>query len=188
MKLKTTLFFLLLTSKVLAQFDIAIDFDNDSIVDKATMINIESGYKLTFSLSSQNNKNHTTETITLGGQKNTLSVSKNILILSSQFMRGENKFKFRYDSALKEVRLIGYDTKNYGNATNDGSGNSSYNLNIGVYEASWNRFDKKLKKLVPYPKIRKKLPMKTYLLQDFNDKMIEELDKVSYDLLPSALK
>lgn len=99
-------------------------------------------------------------------------------------MRGENYFKFRYDRKLKKIVLIGYDNTQYGNAANDGSGNSSYNLITGAYEANWSYIDEQTQELIPYPKITKKLPVKIYTLKEFCDKTIEALNKIEYKLLP----
>ena len=86
------------------------------------------------------------------------------------------------------MKLIGYDNVQYGSATNDGSGNSSYNLATGNYEATWNYYDKKKKTLIALPKFKRKLPLKTYLLKDFNDKLIEKLNDIDYQNLPKQLK
>jgi hypothetical protein len=55
---------------------------------------------------------------------------------------------------------------------------SSYNLLTGAFEANWNHWNDKKKELISDPKISKKMPIKTYLLKDFSDSMIEALEKV----------
>jgi hypothetical protein len=176
-----------LSTTLFGQSEIQIDFETDGIMDNATIKKTEEGYFLQYTLSSDG-KRHTTPTITMGGDENSLSVKKNVLTISSQFMRGENYFKFRYDSKLKKIILIGYDNTQYGNATQDGSGSSSYNLLTGNYVANWNSFDEKKNKLIALPPISKKLPIKTYPLDKFSDDAISELDNVGYQLLPAKLK
>ena len=188
MKYKITLLFLSLCLSIFAQQSLKADLDGDNITDKVNIANTEASFSIEYSLSSQQNKTFTTVLISNGGQKNSLKISKNILSLDCQFMRGENHFKFKYDTTLKQMKLIGYDNVQYGSATNDGSGNSSYNLAMGNYEATWNYYDKKKKKLIALPKIKRKLPFKTYLLKAFSDKLIEKLNDIDYQNLPKQLK
>jgi hypothetical protein len=104
--------------------------------------------------------------------------SKNVVVLAINYMRASYTYKFRYDPKLKQIKVIGYDNEQFGNAVNDGSGMSSYNLLTGAFEANWNHWNDKKKQLIADPKISKKLPIKTYLLKDFSDSMIEALEKV----------
>ena len=179
---------LLSCTSILAQQSLKADLDGDNIIDKVNIANTETSFSIEYSLSSQQNKTFTTVLISNGGDKNSLGFNKNILSLDCQFMRGENHFKFKYDNTLKQMKLIGYDNVQYGSATNDGSGNSSYNLATGNYEATWNYYDKKKKKLITLPKFKHKLPLKAYLLKDFNDKIIEKLNDIDYQNLPKQLK
>jgi hypothetical protein len=176
-----------LSTALFGQSQVQIDFESDGKMDNATLKKTEEGYFLQYTLSSDGKK-HTTPTITMGGDENSLSVKKNVLTISSQFMRGENYFKFRYDNKLKKIILIGYDNTQYGNATNDGSGSSSYNLLTGNYVANWNSFGEKKNDLIALPPISKKLPIKIYPLDNFSDDTISELDAVGYKLLPAKLK
>ncbi len=178
---------LLSTTWTFAQTSIAYDFDNDKKMDKMILTEKDQGYVITYTLSTQK-KSFTTKPVTIPGQSNTINMSKNVIVVFSQFMRGENTFKFRYDDKLKQIKLIGFDNKQYGNATNDGSGLSSYNLSTGQYEANWNHFDDKKNELVPVPKLSYKYPIKNYTLNNFGDDMIDKLYNVGYELLPSYLK
>ena len=142
----------ILSTTLFGQNQIQIDFENDGKMDNANLKKTEEGYFIQYTLSTDGKK-HTTKIITMGGQENKLTVKKNVLIINSQFMRGENYFKFRYDKKQKKIILIGYDNNQYGNASNDGSGSSSYNLITGNYEANWYSFDenKNESSIVAYP-------------------------------------
>ena len=181
-------FIIILNSTAFSQLDLKLDFENDNILDFVKITNSENGYNFSYSLSSQNNKQFITEKLTLGGEETTLSNKGNILIIHVQFMRGENILKYRFSTTLKQVQLIGFNNIQYGNATQDGSGTSSYNLLTGIYEANWNKFDYKKNRLISIPKIKSKLPAKTYLLNKLNDKMLEELEDVGYNLMPKNLR
>ena len=159
-----------------SQQSVSLDLDNDGIIDKVNLINIEQGFKISYNLSSQKDKNFVTETVTIGGQMQTLIASKNILTLKMQYNRAENFYKFRYDTKLLRVVMIGFDTKSYGNATNDGSGTSSLNLLTGTYEGKWKKFDTKTKKLNKKPTVFKKFTVKIYFLDDLSDSYLTTLD------------
>ena len=179
---------LLFSFSIRAQNSVKIDLDNDGIIDVVSLITSDEGYHIEFLVSSQGTKVQKTEIITYGGQENTLTVDKNVVIINSQFMRAENYFKFRFDKKLKEVILIGFDTVQYGMATNNGSGKSSYNLLTGKYKASWNHFNESKNKLEPLPEISKKTRIILFRLSDFSDKMIDALDQIGYDFLPKILQ
>lgn len=178
---------LFFSSSIVAQTSISYDFDNDKKLDKMILTEKDQGYIITYTLTTQK-KTFTSKPITIAGQSNSIKMSKNVIVLSSQFMRGENTFKFRYDEKLKQIKLIGFDNNQYGGATNDGSGLSSYNLITGQYEANWNHFDEKKNELVPVPKLSKKYPIKNYTLNNFSDDVIDKLYNVGYELLPAYLK
>jgi hypothetical protein len=91
-------------------------------------------------------------------------------------------------SKLKQLKIIGFDNTQYGNATNDGSGTSSYNLSTGQYIANWNHFDERKNTLVAVPKISKKYPLKNYKVNQLKDEVISQLQDVGYELLPSYMK
>lgn len=67
---------------------------------------------------------------------NSFEYSNNILTFSSSHGTGRyhTKFKFKYYSNLSNMKLIGYDEENFGNAMNDGAYKKSVNLNTGEYE------------------------------------------------------
>jgi hypothetical protein len=186
-KISSLLLFLSLSTSSYAQKSVSFDFDNDGKIDKMIIDQKDQEYSITYTLSTQK-KTFKTPMITLGGQENSVSMAKNVIVFHSQYMRGENTYRFRYDDKLKQLKIIGFDNTQYGNATNDGSGTSSYNLSTGQYIANWNHFDEKKNKLVAVPKISKKYPLKNYTVNQLNDDVISQLQDVGYELLPSYMK
>jgi len=168
--------------------EVVIDFEGDGITDKAFLKSTEEFISIHYTLSTQKNKQFSSQKISYKGDQAFISTSKNVLKIDVQFMRGESHYKFRFDKISGQVILIGYDNVQYGNATNDGSGSSSFNLINGNYEATWHHFDIKKEKLIELPKISKKLPTKKYPLLGFSDKIIDELMDIDYQLTPSILK
>ncbi len=188
--LLTCIFFSTLT---FAQTTVLIDFDNDGIMDKANLITTNNGYRdgsyrIEFTVSSHGGQTQSTQLITFTGMEVNLTVAKNVLVIHPQFMREENIFKFRYDSKLKKIILIGYENTQYGNLSHNGSGGSSFNLITGAYEATWSCFDEKKEDLIEFPKISKKLPIKIYTLNQFSDKTIDIMYEIDYKLTPEKCK
>ncbi len=174
--------------KISAQSTATFDFDNDGHIDSLTAIRSDTGCIITCYLSSLKNKAISSDIITTIGDITTVTIENKTAIIKNQFMRAESYFRFRYAANLKQLILIGYDTENYGGATHDGSGHSSYNLLTGLYKANWNRINEKKMKLVAMPAIVKKFPVKIYSLQNFSDKVIEGLDEKGYKLLPKSMQ
>lgn len=155
---------------------VSFDFDGDK---KADVFQIKSGH-LSYTLSSQKGKETQSQGVSYS-DRTWLELSKNVVVYQCAFNRGQNTFKFRYDPKLKQFKLIGYDNEQFGNAANDGSGRSSYNLLTGDYVANWNYFDNEKEVLVARPEVRKKLPLKTYLLKDFGEAMIDQLYEIDME-------
>ncbi len=95
---------------------------------------------------------------------------KGTLRAASKGMRGFSYWTFRWDAAAKDFRLIGYDTENFGNAMNDGSGTSSLNLLTGDFVAAFNSADVKSGELRALPKVRRKVVVSRRIyLQKFDE-------------------
>jgi hypothetical protein len=188
MKIKLIFLCLITASKIFAQSSVTFDFDNDGYLDSLTAIRTDTGCVITSYLSSLNNKAISSDIITNIGDITTVTLENKVIVIRNQFMRAESIFRFRYAANLKQLILIGYDTENYGGASHDGSGHSSYNLLTGLYKANWNRINYKKMELVAVPAIVKKFPVKIYTLQNFSDKVIEELDEKGYKLLPKSMQ
>ena len=185
MKLNFITIFLLLTYSLPAQQSITVDLDGDNLTEKVSLINIETGFKVTYTLTTQPGQAFTTQTITTSGNKNNLTTKANTVVLKSQYPRAENVFTYQYDATLKQVKLIGYTNIQYGNAAQNGAGKLNYNLLNGAYTSSFKIIQNNKSKLV---NVNKKLPLKTYLLQDLSDEQIANLDASLHKLLPKSLQ
>ncbi|TCD10506.1 hypothetical protein EZ449_09165 [Pedobacter frigidisoli] len=99
--------------------------------------------------------------------------TKNGFSFKNNWMRAGYDNQFRYNKTLKKVQLIGMSRYEFGNAANDGSGNSSVNLLTGDYLGDWNYFDhlanKEQGELVKIPTIKTKMPFKQIFLEDFSE-------------------
>ena len=89
------------------------------------------------------------------------------------WMRSGFKSQFRYNSKTKKIQLIGMSKYSLGNASLDGSGESSVNLLTGDYIGNWNYFDPLANnengELVEIPTIRTKMKFKIINLENFSD-------------------
>lgn len=107
-----------------------------------------------------------------------ISETKNGFELNNNWMRSGYSAQFRFEKQGKRIRLIGMDRYEFGNAANDGSGESSVNLLTGDYIGDWNYFDHLANnengELIKIPTIKTKMPFRKIYLQDFND-------EISYD-------
>ncbi|RZL32185.1 MULTISPECIES: hypothetical protein [Pedobacter] len=99
--------------------------------------------------------------------------TKNGFEYHSDWMRAGYSNQFRYNKTLKRIQLIGMSRYEFGNAANDGSGESSVNLLTGDYIGNWNYFDhlanNEKGKLVIIPTIKTKMIYKSIFLEDFSD-------------------
>jgi len=101
-----------------------------------------------------------------------IGATKNGFECRINWMRAGYANQFRYNKALKKVQLIGMSRYEFGNAANDGSGESSVNLLTGDYIGDWNYFDDLANKgngeLIKIPQIKTKLLFKQTFLEDFS--------------------
>jgi hypothetical protein len=98
-----------------------------------------------------------------------IAKTKNGFEFFNSWMRAGYKNQFRYNSKTKKIQLIGMSRYEFGNAVQDGSGESSVNLLTGDYIGNWNYFDIATDRLVKIPTIRKKMKFKPIILEDFSD-------------------
>lgn len=163
---------------------ITADLDGDGKQDKFWL----NKDKLQYQLSTQKNITKSSKPLDIEGLNNSLKVSKNVVAVSMWAMRSGTEYKFRYDKVRGDFRVIGYDSENFGPATNDGSGKSSYNLLTGDYVANWHHFDMKQEKLIALPTITKKSPAKKYYLATFDEKTMNEISSIDDKFRPAVLK
>lgn len=104
-----------------------------------------------------------------------ISETKNGFELNNNWMRSGYSAQFRFEKQAKRIRLIGMDRYEFGNAANDGSGESSVNLLTGDYIGDWNYFDHLASnengELIKIPTIKTKMLFRKVYLQDFNDEI-----------------
>lgn len=88
-------------------------------------------------------------------------------------MRAGYAGQFRYDAKSGKIQLIGMSRYEFGNAANDGSGESSVNLLTGNYIGNWNYYDHTQEKLVKIPSIKTKMTFSKTYLEAFNEGILE---------------
>lgn len=93
-----------------------------------------------------------------------IRATKNGFSISTNFMRWGYGASFRYNKQAKKMQLIGMSKYDFGNAANDGSGESSVNLLTNKYEGRWKYYDDRANRLVVMPVILKDMVLpKTFL-------------------------
>jgi hypothetical protein len=82
----------------------------------------------------------------------------------NNWMRAGYKNQFRFDVKTKKIQLTGMSRYEFGNAANDGSGESGVNLLTNNYIGNWNYYNEEKKALINLPAIKTKMIFaKTYL-------------------------
>lgn len=145
--------------------DIDYDGKNDSIfieVNKSAIV---------CKLSTLNYESVTSKPIEILNEQSGIIKTKNGFAFFNDWMRAGYKNYFRYNSKTKKIQLIGMSRFEFGNAVQDGSGESSVNLLTGDYIGNWNYFDIKKDKLIKIPTIRTKIKFRPINLEDFNDEI-----------------
>lgn len=88
-------------------------------------------------------------------------------------MRAGYAGQFRYDAKSGKIQLIGMSRYEFGNAANDGSGESSVNLLTGDYIGNWNYYDMDQEKLVKMSPIKTKMTFAKTYLEAFNEGILQ---------------
>lgn len=157
--------FLLFLSQVFSQ--VSKDLDKDGILDSVTFDTLS--YRIVCKLSSQKFQPMYSREIQEDAGNFGVRETKNGFECHMDFMRAGWAGQFRYDVKSAKIQLIGMSRYEFGNAANDGSGNSSVNLLTDDYTGSWYVFDYKKDKLVALPVIRTKMEFPKVFLEDFSD-------------------
>ncbi|RZM21433.1 MAG: hypothetical protein EOO88_33340 [Pedobacter sp.] len=128
-------------------------------------------------LSSARFKKFTSKGIASTDEFTSVSATKNGFELQNNWMRAGNANQFRYNKTLKRIQLIGMSRYEFGNASNDGSGESSVNLLTGDYIGNWNYYDhladNEQGELIKMPSIKTKMFFKITFLEDFDEATCE---------------
>lgn len=144
-----------------------IDYDGkyDSIfieINKSTIVCL---------LSTLNYKPVSSKPIEILNEQSGIIKTKNGFAFFNDWMRAGYKNYFRYNSKTKKIQLIGMSRYEFGNAAQDGSGESSVNLLTGDYIGNWKYYDIEKDNLIKIPTIRTKIKVKPINLEDFNDEI-----------------
>jgi len=109
-----------------------------------------------------------------------LKKTRNGFEFRNNWMRAGYACQFRFDAKMRRMQLIGMNRYEFGNAANDGSGESSVNLLTGDYIGNWNYYDEQHDTLIKMKPIKLKMPLpKTYLDQFSEDSYYQYADQCS---------
>ncbi len=150
------------------------DLDGDGINDKVYLDPARS--VLVCELSTQNFRKVESYPVDYFSENARLEPTRNGFEFRNNFMRAGYGAQFRYSSFLEQMQLIGMSRYEFGNAANDGSGESSVNLLTNNYIGNWNYYDPnanggegELKKI---PSIKVKMLFPTVKFESFGDEIV----------------
>lgn len=145
------------------------DLDGDAKMDTVS-INTESS-KIICRLSTQKFKKTESKAVDVLNEESGIAATKNGFSFSNNWMRAGYSVAFRYDKMARKMQVIGMNRYEFGNATNDGSGESSVNLLTNDYIGNWNYWDEEKEELVKLPTIKTKMNLGKVYLEGFNDEV-----------------
>jgi hypothetical protein len=177
MKTKFTLLFLFISLISFGQDNLHIDLDNDQIIDSLTFDREKT--IIICKLSSQKFKASKSLPLDIPGDVMGIKTTKTGFIFFCSFMRLGYENQFRYNPKAKKMQLIGINYEAMGNALNDESGQSSWNVLTSKYVGNWNYYDEKKKKLIGIPTVIRKKNIKLIYLETFDDRPQQELSSIS---------
>jgi len=157
----------IVTNFTFGQNKLVKDIDNDGKND-TVFIHVEKS-TIVCKLSTLNYESISSKPIEILNEPSGIIETKNGFAFFNDWMRAGYKNQFRYNSKTKRIQLIGMSRYEFGNAANDGSGESSVNLLTGDYIGNWNYYDMEKDSLIKIPTIRTKMKFKTINLEDFSD-------------------
>jgi hypothetical protein len=171
-----------------------IDLDHDKIKD-TVFFDRENG-TITCKLSSKKFKEIKNKSYDTAGDKVGIESTKSGFCFFENWMRAGYSCQFRYNNKLKKIELIGMSRYDFGNAANDGSGESSINLLTNNYIGNWNYYDEEKQELISIPTIKRKMMIKKTFLEDFSlevfdyysNNCIGLFEKMKTKMLNSKLK
>lgn len=170
-KTSLLLIFLFVQIIVFGQEKLVKDIDNDGKKDTVYVDVTKS--TIVCRLSINNYKPIQSKPIEILNETSGVKPTKNGFYFSNDWMRAGYRNQFRYNAQTKKIQLIGMSRYEFGNAANDGSGESSVNLLTSDYIGNWNYYDEAANKgkgeLVSIPTIKTKMKFAVINLEDFND-------------------
>ena len=157
----------ILTNFAFGQNKLIKDIDNDGKKD-TIFINVKKS-TIVCNLSTLNYKSISSKPIGFLNLSSGVTATKNGFEFFNDWMRAGYKNQFRYNSKTKKIQLIGMSRYEYGNAANDGSGESSVNLLSNYYIGNWNYYDMEKDKLIKIPTIKTKMKFKIINIENFSE-------------------
>lgn len=166
--------FLFSASAAVAQESLVKDLDGDGINDKVYLDPSRS--VIVCELSTQNFRKARSYPVDYAEETARLESTRNGFEFRNTFMRAGYGAQFRYSSFLEQVQLIGMSRYEFGNAANDGSGESSVNLLTNNYIGNWNYYDHRANngegELKKIPSIKVKMLFPTVKFESFGDEIV----------------
>lgn len=166
-RLRLTLLFFLIQNLVAGQDKLVKDLDHDGIQDSVYVDAARS--VILCQLSTQKFHPIASKMLEIMNETSGVRATKNGFEYYNAWMRAGFHNQFRFDPKTKKIQLIGMSRYEFGNASHDGSGESSVNLLTGKYIGNWNYFDMKKQELVSLPAITAKMSFKPVYLEAFGD-------------------
>ncbi|PKQ61973.1 hypothetical protein BZG02_13615 [Labilibaculum filiforme] len=163
----TGLLLILFNTFVYSQAKIEKDLDFDGIIDTVSIDHLQS--IICCQLSSSGFKTLQTKPFDILDENALLTEARNGFYLKNNWMRSGYSLQFRYDNKFKKIRLIGMSRYEFGNASNDGSGESSVNLLTSGYVGNWNYYDEVKNQLVKLPAIKEKMHFDKIYFENLDD-------------------
>lgn len=160
--------FIFCPSAAWSQDQLVKDLDHDTVND--TVYLDRQATQIVCRLSTQPFKKIQSKNMDMVNETAGVRPTKNGFEFYNNWMRAGYGSQFRYDVKTKKLQLIGMSRYEFGNATNDGSGESSVNLLTHDYLGNWNYFDPQKEKLVKIPTIKAKMVLGKIFLDTFSDK------------------
>lgn len=147
------------------------DLDNDQILDSVLLDKAHS--VIVCRLSGKRFLIMRSQTIDILNEMSGIKDSKNGFEFYNDWMRAGYKNQFRYNRPLGAMQLIGMSRYEFGNAANDGSGESSINLLTNQYIGNWNYYDplanKEQGELIKLDPIKASMKFGTITLENFGE-------------------
>ncbi|MCD7971141.1 MAG: hypothetical protein LUG18_00510 [Candidatus Azobacteroides sp.] len=157
-------------SYIYSQNDLLIkDMDNDGIRD--TVLFDRENAIIICKLSGEEFKEITSFPIEILNENSGIIDSPNGFEFYNHWMRAGYHNEFGYNKDFRKIQLIRMSRYEYGNAVNDGSGESSMDLETGNYTGKWNYYSYEKEKLIELPTIETKIEFDPIFLDTFSDEI-----------------
>lgn len=150
-----------------AQNSLIKDVDGDQINDSIYIVQ----NRIVCKLSTQSYKTLISGKVQLESMSDSFPISetKNGFEYTIIWNRAGSSAQFRYNPTIKNMELIGVSRYEFGNAANDGSGESSVNLLTNRYIGNWSFYDLKKEELIKIPTIDIRMVLPKISFDKFDD-------------------